>query len=262
MADINPINILVKQRDIIESLKGHRKKDPNGFDKWKRDTQVAIKKIFGENSEHIKDFSGIAYGLFAISSMTPEYEFDRAYNRGLERAFTMIESMIDEIKTYGFENEASSTFDNPLQVVEKIIQRFHVVAKQIRHRHNNRETIEITDEYDVQDLLHGLLKIDFDDVRPEEYTPSYAGASTRVDFLLKKEKIIIEVKKTRKGLNTKEIGEQLIIDMARYKSHPDCETLVCFVYDPEERISNPVGLESDLEKNSKDIKVKVIISPK
>ena len=138
----------------------------------------------------------------------------------------------------------------------------HTVAKQIRKRHSDRETIEINDEYDVQDLLHGLLKIDFDDIRPEEYTPSYAGASTRVDFLLKREKIIIEVKKTRRGLNAKEIGEQLLIDIARYKSHPDCETLICFVYDPEERVANPIGLESDLEKNTSEINVKVIISPK
>ena len=57
---------------------------------------------------------------------------------------------------------------------------------------------EIKDEYDVQDLLNALLRLNFDDVRPEEYTPSYAGSSTRVDFLLKKEKIVIEVKKTRK----------------------------------------------------------------
>ncbi|MFJ5420070.1 MULTISPECIES: hypothetical protein [Pectobacterium] len=167
-----------------------------------------------------------------------------------------------EIKIYGLESQETSVTSNPISVVEKIIQLFHAVAKQIRHRYNDRETIEIKDEYDVQDLLHGLLKIDFDDVRPEEYTPSYAGASTRVDFLLKNEKIIIEVKKTRKGLNSKEIGEQLIIDIARYKSHPDCETLICFVYDPEERVANPVGLESDLERNTSDIKVKVIISPK
>ncbi|MBZ4359524.1 hypothetical protein LAM19_25050, partial [Mycobacterium tuberculosis] len=78
----------------------------------------------------------------------------------------------------------------------------------------NRQTIEINDEYDVQDLFHALLKIHFEDVRPEEYTPSYAGSSTRVDFLLKNEKIIIELKKTRKNLKQKEVGEQLIVDIA------------------------------------------------
>lgn len=106
------------------------------------------------------------------------------------------------------------------------------------------------------------IKIHFEDVRPEEYTPSYAGSSTRVDFLLKNEKIIIELKKTRKNLKQKEVGEQLIVDIAHYQTHPDCETLVCFVYDPEGRIANPIGVENDLERCTNSISVKVIISPK
>jgi REase_DpnII-MboI len=64
-------------------------------------------------------------------------------------------------------------------------------------------------EYDVQDLLHALLHLYCDDIRTEEWTPSYAGASSRMDFLLKKEKIVVEVKKTRQGLDAREVGEQL-----------------------------------------------------
>ena len=69
-----------------------------------------------------------------------------------------------------------------------------------------------------------------------------------MDFLLKNEKIVIEVKKTRRGLDDKELGDQLIIDVDRYKVHPDCERLVCFVYDPEGRIGNPNGIMADLNK--------------
>ncbi len=29
---------------------------------------------------------------------------------------------------------------------------------------------------------------------------------------------------------------QLIIDKERYRTHPNCKYLVCFVYDPEQRI--------------------------
>ncbi len=77
----------------------------------------------------------------------------------------------------------------------------------------NRETLKIEDEYDVQDLLHALLLLYFDDVRAEEWTPSYAGKSARMDFLLKNERVVIEVKKTRLGLADKELGDQLIIDV-------------------------------------------------
>ena len=78
-------------------------------------------------------------------------------------------------------------------------------------------------------LLHALLLLYFDDVRAEEWTPSYAGKSSRMDFLLKNERVVIEVKKTRQGLADKELGDQLIIDVDRYKVHPDCKRLICFV---------------------------------
>ena len=150
-----------------------------------------------------------------------------------------------------------------MDIVRRICSQFHIVSKQLgEHRHDNRNTITITDEYDVQDLLHALLKIFFDDIRPEEYTPSYAGGSSRIDFLIKSEKIAIETKKTRKGLKGKEIADQLIIDIDRYKAaHPDCEILFCFVYDPENLIQNPIGFEKDINEKHKG-EAEVLVCPK
>jgi hypothetical protein len=148
-----------------------------------------------------------------------------------------------------------------LNKVEGILKRFHRVACQLHHRHEDRETLFIKDEYDVQDLLHSLLFIFFDDIRPEEYTPSYAGGSSRVDFLLKSEKIVVEVKKTNSKLRDKKIGEQLIIDIKRYQAHPDCSTLVCFVYDPDGFLKNPDGLIADISRKHDDLSVRLIISP-
>jgi hypothetical protein len=120
----------------------------------------------------------------------------------------------------------------------------------------------IEDEYDVQDLLHSLLRLFFDDVRPEPCTPNYAGGNSRMDFLLKKESIGIETKKTRDTLGQKELGDQLIIDIKRYQKYPDCRTLICFVYDPEGNIANPNGIENDLNRQEGDLSVKVLIMPK
>lgn len=39
------------------------------------------------------------------------------------------------------------------------------------------------------------------------------------------------------------MGEELSLDTKKYQTHPDCKTLVCFVYDPERKIINPRGLE-------------------
>lgn len=151
---------------------------------------------------------------------------------------------------------------NSLNELIYLLDRFHLVTKQLRDRHNSRDTLDVEDEYDVQDLLHSLLYIYFDDVRAEEWTPSYAGKSARQDFLLKEENIVIEVKKTRKGLTAKELGDELLIDIARYKTHPNCRTLVCFVYDPEERIVNPIGISKDLTSDSDELNVIVKIIQK
>src|SRR5437870_10888097 len=118
-------------------------------------------------------------------------------------------------------------------------RRFHLIASQLQIRPESRSTLQINDEYDVQYLIHALLTLYFDDIRKEEGTPSHAGKSSRMDFLLKDELIVIETKMTRDGLGDKELGEELALDIEWYKEHRDCKTLVCFVYDPEKRLKNP-----------------------
>ena len=145
--------------------------------------------------------------------------------------------------------------------LEIIFQKFHIVARQLLRRHDNRETLKIVDESDVQDLLESLFKLFFDDVRAEEWCPSYAGGSKRMDFLLNNEEIVVEVKMTRNNLNDKKIGEELIIDIDNYKKHPKCKQLFCFVYDPDGRIRNPRGLENDLTKGTDGIQVFTYVRP-
>ena len=103
------------------------------------------------------------------------------------------------------------------------------------------------------------LRIDFDDVRTEEWTPSYAGAAARMDFVMKDERIVVEVKKTRDSLSEKQLGEELIVDIAKYKEYPGCDFLVCFVYDPERRLGNPKGLEGDLSRKEDRLTVEAIV---
>jgi hypothetical protein len=158
-----------------------------------------------------------------------------------------------------------STTENTRQLLDalaQIILRFHAVAVQLRQRHAGRPTLDVNDEYDVQNLIHALLRLHFDDVRSEEWVPSYAGSGSRTDFLLPQIDTVVEIKKTRSGLNAKTLGEELIIDIAKYKKHPQCRRLQCFFYDPEGRIANPAGIENDLNIGDHGIEVTVSILPK
>jgi hypothetical protein len=81
-----------------------------------------------------------------------------------------------------------------------------------------------------------------------------------MDFLLKAEKIVIEAKKTNDNLRDRLVCDQLIIDIERYTVHQDCKTLVCFVFDPDRLLENPIGLEKDLSRVREKIETIVVIS--
>lgn len=231
------------------------------FTKWRRDTEIAIERIFGPQSRNVADFEAIGYSPQVLTTSSPDSVWSDSFHRGLAKADAVLASMIDEIREYG-DAESDAGTPDVLSLIERICLGFNRAARQLQARHADRTAMAIDDEYDVQDLMHALPLVHFDDVRREETTPSSAGAGARVDFLLKKEQIVVEVKKTRPSLKAKELGEQLIVDRARYEKHPDCKTLVCFVYDPECRIGNPVGIERDLEDHGGPLKVRVIIAPK
>lgn len=250
------INQLIEDTDRL-------RQDRNTFDAWRRKCRTALDRIFGEDSKQSADLAKVSFRFNGIRQIGNNRPLIEAYDRGVEKSKEVLRSFIWEIEQFGVPaNQPASDPQRAFKAVQSICLRFHAVVRQLRTRHEDRPTFDVEDEYDVQDLLHALLRLHFDDIRPEEWTPSYAGKSTRMDFLLKKEKVVIEVKKTRKGLDAKRLGEELIIDMAHYRNHSDCHTLICFAYDPENRIVNPAGLEADLSRDEPELTVRVIISPK
>jgi hypothetical protein len=127
----------------------------------------------------------------------------------------------------------------------------------LQHRRKGSQSLSFDSEYDVQDLLHALLRPWISDVRPEEFTPSYAGSSTRMDFLLPEHNLVIETKIVRSKQHGLKVGDELIIDIDHHKAHPDCSKLWCVIYDPNHFIQNPGGLVSDLSGMSKNNKGEV-----
>ena len=252
--------LLTRQIEASKALDRAEAKSPE-FKKWKRDSEIAIEQIFGSKGRHLSDFRKIGFScVIHYSGMPADSEWKECQS-GLKHAQVIFQSMIEEISEFGVGQPAEPIRDS-FRLLEDLFGRFHLVARQLRERHAERTTLEVEDEYDVQYLVHALLHLHFDDIRPEEWTPSYAGGSSRMDFLLKQEKVVIEVKKTRKGLGARELGEQLIIDIQKYQHHPDCKSLICFVYDPEGRVANPRGVENDLKKDMDGFRARVLITPK
>lgn len=291
------IELLRRQLEQFDRINALRSDDP-AVSKWETTTTGILNGAFGqpngESHELTKSFSGY-YGSMVLGM--PDHYYEQEHHKSMLQKKAILESCIEQLELFTppdatskleqreSQNEQSgaqrsrdrlitifpkqsaggkvaSPMPKFVDVVLFICDRFHLVAQQLRHRRDNRPTLTITNEYDVQDLLHALLRLHFDDVRPEEWTPSYGGGSSRMDFLLKLEQIVVEAKMTRTGLADKEVSEQLIIDAAKYKEHPDCKVLVCLVYDPGSLVKNPRGVERDLARLSGNgLEVICIITP-
>jgi hypothetical protein len=131
-------------------------------------------------------------------------------------------------------------------LLEVIVCGLRRAMHPLTHRRKGSQSLSFGNEYDVQDLLHALLRPWVSDIRPEEFTPSYAGSSTRMDFLLPAHKVVIETKIVRDRTHARRVGDELIIDIEHYRKHPACSSLWCVIYDPDELITNADGLRTDL----------------
>jgi len=263
------INILKSYSEEIENMLSRFTKSRDGIH-IKSDDEDRFRNIVTEVidlcNEHIPGSTNakesiVNYYNYGLNNFyeTSSYSSLKEVKGVIDSTIIRIERNPNLFNTSKVETDNSSKKYNGL---DTILNKFHSVCIQLRKRYSNRDTLDVNDEYDVQDLLHCLLKLYFSDIRPEEWNPSYAGGSTRSDFLLPEIDTIIEVKKTRQSMTDKDLGEQLIIDIAKYKKHPQCSSLICFVYDPEGRIANPRGIEIDLSDCDHDINVRTIIVPK
>ncbi len=151
----------------------------------------------------------------------------------------------------------ANTVLNELSACFRRLQDYLLVLESEANDNVSRPNIE--NERDLQVLVHALLRLLYRDVRPEDAVSKQAGATSRVDFLIKDAGVIVETKMTRPSLTDKRVGEELLIDWGRYERHPDCRGIFGLVYDPGRYLNNPAGLEDDLSNDSADIPKRVII---
>jgi len=242
-------------QDLINALQSLRPGDKNALDLLRKQAEMVIRRVCGDQSPYLPKLALIHY----YTPFSTEYNPER-WQSGTAQLLNLLTTVVKEIETFDTDGSPNASA-GPIDYVRRICERFHIVSRQLLERHDGRPTLEIENEYDVQDLMHALLRLFFDDIRPEEWTPSYVGGSSRMDFLIKEENLVLETKKSRKSMTAKVLGDELIIDIQRYKQHPNCKTLICFVYDPDGWIANPVGIEKDLSRRDENLNILVLIVP-
>ena len=104
---------LQKALDEIHQLKQLPGFSPQ-FKRWYRNTGIAIAYTFGEEGRQVEDFKRIYYApRMEVVGKTHVSKAQQFYERGLESAASVLESMIDEIKVYWEEDRKQvPTFSN------------------------------------------------------------------------------------------------------------------------------------------------------
>lgn len=117
----------------------------------------------------------------------------------------------------------------------------------------------LINERDLQVLTNGILRLLYRNVIAEDAVPKRSGASSRADFVIKDEGILVETKMTRRSLTDKRVGDELLIDWGRYPEYPNTRGVFALVYDPKRYLRNPAALEDDLSQTSSSISMRTIV---
>lgn len=155
--------------------------------------------------------------------------------------------------------QSSEAKSKRLAPLEQIAKRLHLVERQLREV-MPQTSDESTFEKRVQTVFHSLLILHFEHVEREQWTPAYAEDGAVVSFFIPEIRTVTEIRKPPKSLEPDALKTQLQAHIDKYKSHPECDVVICFVYDPIGRTPHPRDFEKALSDSSgkKEIIVKVI----
>lgn len=186
-----------------------------------------------------------------------EYGLDK-----IQKECSRIEDILSGLEKDLENGNLEEIFVDKHSQLEEILRNFPDAFRKMSKRRKGRDPLQLKDEYDLQYILNIVLSPLYEDVREEENSPSHGGSSSRIDFLIKDGKLAIETKYCREGMRSKDIKSQLSEDVEHYRSHPDCNTLICLVYDPDGNIENPTGFENDLSGDRGALELKTIVIPR
>ncbi|AZB34251.1 PD-(D/E)XK nuclease domain-containing protein [Chryseobacterium bernardetii] len=147
-----------------------------------------------------------------------------------------------------------------LKNFENSIKKISDKAMRYGKEKQNRAVISINDEYDVQDLLYIPLKSIFPEIKYEDDIGNYGGSAKRLDFYLREEGIIIEVKHINIA-DDKKYTKQMKEDLQSYHVVNKLNDIIFFIYAPNaiQDINNFNELQNIQTIHDKTFNVIVIV---
>lgn len=147
-------------------------------------------------------------------------------------------------------SRASTHVDVPSLGVGPALLALHEFDACVRYLNTRRSAgavINIESEADVQDVLYLLLRPWIIDLVWESPGDKSANRYVIKDFSSKAGRFVIDAKYIRDKEHGRTISKELHDDIEMYRTHPRCDHLIFFVYDPNGLIPDARALREAIE---------------
>lgn len=134
-----------------------------------------------------------------------------------------------------------------IEVVLLALSEFDACVRYLNTRRSAGAVINIESEADVQDVLYLLLRPWVVDLLYESPADKSANRYAIKDFSSAAGRFVIDAKYIRDKEHGRNISKELHDDIEMYRSHPRCDDLVFFVYDPDSLIPDQRALRAAIE---------------
>ena len=90
---------LKELRAQVDDLK-YEDQENGRLDEWERAVKAALKRLFGTNSQHVRDFDVVHFSPMVISNYTDESHWHDSFRSGVTSAKSLLNAAIQEVVDY------------------------------------------------------------------------------------------------------------------------------------------------------------------
>lgn len=209
------------------------------------------KRIFTVSGTLIDPAAGVEH-IQIVQTQSPKQTYanehnERARRNGIvdmatNRSLLPFGQGTDHTNVLLFSGPSRGIVEPEVDIVVHVCRRLPNVARILANRsRKGKISFDITDEYDVQDLLHGVLRGYLKYSVQEDPLPKVAGSkSSRADISVEELGVLIEIKYVHGPSDQKRIFEEYSQDLLLYAKWPHLKTLIFLIYnsgdlrDPDE----------------------------
>jgi hypothetical protein len=128
------------------------------------------------------------------------------------------------------------------------LQEFGECVRYLNTRRSSGTVLHLESEAAVQDALYLMLRPWIHDLVAENPTDRSGNRYSVADFRSRGLRLFIEAKFVRDKQHGRNISKELHDDIEMYRQHPDCGTILFFIYDPDSNIPDQRELKRVIEE--------------